>query len=101
MLTQTLLTQTHMPIWRTMASILARPAFAPNSFPKRLSFRPGFHSVGLRLNSARMNLPTLNQTLWTLLIALLSAAGGWTVMYLAARVERERGERRRRRGFED
>jgi hypothetical protein len=44
-----------------------------------------------------MNLPPLNQTLWTLLIALLSACAGWTLVSITSRIERQRQERHRDR----
>ena len=46
-------------------------------------------------------MPPLNQSLWTLLIASPTAAAGWVVLHLSARIERERRARRarQRRGF--
>jgi hypothetical protein len=38
-------------------------------------------------------MPPLNQSLWTLLIASLTAAAGWIIVYLSALVERERKNR--------
>ena len=35
-------------------------------------------------------MPPLNQSLWTLLIASLFAVAGWGVVYVSARIERER-----------
>jgi hypothetical protein len=46
-------------------------------------------------------MPPLNQSLWTLLIASLTAAAGWAAVYVSARVERERQARRTRRGLRD
>jgi hypothetical protein len=44
-----------------------------------------------------MNLPPLNQTLWTLLVASLSAAAGWAVVVAASRIDQLRDERHRGR----
>ena len=38
-------------------------------------------------------MPPLNQSLWTLLIASLTAISGWGVVHLSALVEREREAR--------
>jgi hypothetical protein len=38
-------------------------------------------------------MPPLNQSLWTLLIASLTAFFGWGVVHLSALVERERKKR--------
>jgi hypothetical protein len=46
-------------------------------------------------------MPPLNQSLWTLLIASLTAVAGWGVVYVSARIERERQARRTRRGFQN
>ena len=43
-------------------------------------------------------MPPLNQSLWTLLIASLTAVTGWIIVNLSARIERERQARRTRRG---
>jgi hypothetical protein len=56
-----------------------------------LSFRQSSHKLG------RMNLPPLNQTLWTLLIASLTAGAGWAVVVAASRIEQLRDERHRGR----
>jgi len=42
-------------------------------------------------------LPPLNQTLWTLLVASLSAAAGWAVVVAASRIEQLREGRHRGR----
>ena len=38
-------------------------------------------------------MPPLNQSLWTLLIASLTAVAGWGVVCVSARIEREREAR--------
>jgi hypothetical protein len=46
-------------------------------------------------------MPPLNQSLWTLLIASLTAVVGWGFVHVSARIERERQERRTRRSFQN
>jgi hypothetical protein len=40
-----------------------------------------------------MQPPPLNQTIWTLLIASLSAGAGWAMVFAASRLERDRQKR--------
>jgi hypothetical protein len=46
-------------------------------------------------------MPPLNQSLWTLLIASLTAFAGWGLVHVSARIERERQEHRTKRGLQN
>jgi hypothetical protein len=73
-----------------------------------LHFRAGGGEAGDSANlspapalKGMLAMPPLNQSLWALLIASLTALAGGIIVQVSARVERERQERRTRRGLQN